>query len=126
MFSLFPFGFGLSYTSFVYSGLKAGAENGFTVKFALKNTGSRDGMEIAEVYAALPREAGEPPKRLVGWSKVPLKAGESREMEIHIDPRHLSVYDEPSDTWKLIPGEYTIFVGGSSQDLPLQAKIHLK
>lgn len=124
--TLFPFGFGLSYTSFVYSGLKAGAENGFTVKFALKNTGSRDGMEIAEVYAALPREAGEPPKRLVGWSKVPLKAGESREMEIHIDPRHLSVYDEPSDTWKLIPGEYTIFVGGSSQDLPLQAKIHLK
>jgi beta-glucosidase len=97
-----------------------------TVKFSLKNTGRRDGMEVAQVYAALPADAGEPPKRLVGWSKVSLKAGETRQMEIQIDPRYLSIYDEPTDTWKLVPGQYTFLVGGSSQNFPLKDEIHLK
>jgi beta-glucosidase len=123
---LFPFGFGLSYTSFGYAGLKLDGSNPIAVKFSLKNTGRRDGMEVAEVYAALPTDAGEPPKRLVGWSKVSLKGGEAREIEIHIDPRYLSVYDEPTNTWKLIPGEYTFFVGGSSQNFPLKQQISLK
>ncbi len=123
---LFPFGFGLSYTNFGYSGLKVEGSNPMTVKFSLKNTGARDGMEVAEVYAALPSDAGEPPKRLVGWSKVMLKAGETRETEISIDPRYLSIYDEPTNSWKLIPGAYTFFVGGSSQNFPLREEIHLK
>src|SRR5580704_12073528 len=123
---LFPFGFGLSYTSFAYSGLKVDGSNPVAVKFSLKNTGRRDAMEVAEVYAALPADAGEPPKRLVGWSKVSLKAGETREMEIHVDPRYLSVFDEPTDTWKLVPGQYTFLVGGSSQNFPLKDEIHLK
>src|SRR5277367_2041606 len=123
---LFPFGFGLSYTSFGYSGLKVDGSNPVTVKFSLKNTGRRDGMEVAEVYAALPADAGEPPKRLVGWSKVSLKAGETRELEIQIDPRYLSVYDESTNTWKLIPGQYTFLVGGSSQDFSLKEEIRLK
>jgi len=123
---LFPFGFGLSYTSFSYSGLSADSGNGVTVKFTVKNSGQRDGREVAEVYAALPAEAGEPPKRLVGWSKVMLKAGESREVEIHVDPRYLSIYDEASNSWKLPSGEYTILVGGSSQNLPLKASLKLK
>ena len=70
---LFPFGFGLSYTTYSYSGLKVtpGAA-GTTVTFSVKNTGKRAGVEIAEVYAALPASAEEPPKRLVGWSRVAL------------------------------------------------------
>jgi beta-glucosidase len=78
------------------------------------------------VYAGLPQGSGEPPKRLVGWNKVLLKAGESRELNITVDPRYLSVYDEATNTWKLLPGEYTVSVGGSSQSLPLQQKIVMK
>jgi beta-glucosidase len=123
---LFPFGFGLSYTTYGYSGLKLASGKGVTVNFTLKNTGRREGMEVAEVYAALPQSSGEPPKRLVGWSKVHLQPGESREITISVDPRYLSVYDEQTDAWKLLPGEYTFFVGGSSQNFPLHEKIQLK
>jgi beta-glucosidase len=123
---LFPFGYGLSYTRFAYSGLKVtpGKETG--VSFTVKNTGSRAGAEIAEVYAALPASAGEPPKRLVGWSKVWLKAGESKEVSVSIDGKYLSIYDEATDGWQLVPGGYTFMVGGSSQELPLSAKAELK
>jgi beta-glucosidase len=123
---LFPFGFGLSYTTFGYSGLKLSSANGVTVNFTLKNTGKRQGMEVAEVYASLPQGSGEPPKRLVGWSKVSLQPGESRDMSVTIDPRYLSIYDEQVNAWKLLPGEYTFSVGGSSRDLPLREKIQLK
>jgi beta-glucosidase len=75
---LFPFGFGLSYTTYSYSGLKVTPGNPTVVGFTVKNTGSHAGAEIAQVYAALPAAAGEPPKRLVGWSKVSLDPGESK------------------------------------------------
>jgi len=123
---LFPFGFGLSYSTFGYYGLKLSSANGVTVNFTLKNTGKRQGMEVAQVYASLPQTSGEPPKRLVGWSKASLQPGESRDVSITIDPRYLSIYDEQGDAWKLLPGEYMLSVGGSSRDLPLQEKIRLK
>jgi beta-glucosidase len=97
-----------------------------TVTFSVKNTGGRPGAEIAEVYAALPAEAGEPPKRLVGWSKVRLKAGESKEVTVNVDSVYLSVFDEASDGWRMVPGSYSFMAGGSSQDLPLVEKITLK
>jgi len=123
---LFPFGYGLSYTTFAYSGLKVTAGKETAVSFSVKNTGKRDGAEIAEVYAALPASAGEPPKRLVGWSKVWLKAGESKDVSVSVDPKYLSIYDEAGGGWKLVPGGYTFMVGGSSQELPLSAKAELK
>lgn len=123
---LFPFGYGLSYTSFAYSGLKVAAGRETTVSFTVKNTGSRDGAEVAEVYAALPESAGEPPKRLVGWSKVWLKAGESKELSVRVPAKYLSVFDESADGWKLTPGTYTFRVGGSSADLPLTQTEELK
>ena len=92
----------------------------------MKNTGSRAGEEIAEVYAALPASAGEPPKRLVGWDKVQLHAGESKDVTVPVKALYLSIYDEPSDSWKLLPGTYTFLVGGSSQSLPLVQKADLK
>jgi beta-glucosidase len=124
---LFPFGYGLSYTTFAYSGLKVspGAGHQTAVDFTVKNAGSRDGTEIAEVYAALPARAGEPPKRLVGWSRVWLKAGESKDVHVGVDAKYLSVYDEATG-WKLVPGTYEILVGGSSAELPLREKIELK
>jgi beta-glucosidase len=132
---LFPFGYGLSYTSYSYSNLSAistankGGTNeapGIAVTFKLANNGSRPGSEVAEVYAALPASAGEPPKRLIGWSKVKLAAGESKEVTLTVDPLFLSVFDEAKNAWQLVPGEYTIFAGGSSRDLPLQSKIEIK
>jgi beta-glucosidase len=123
---LFPFGYGLSYTTFSYSGLKVSPGSETTVSFTIKNTGSRAGEEVAEVYAALPASTGEPPKRLVGWDKVHLNPGENKEVSVPVKSFYLSIYDEPSGSWKLIPGGYTFMVGGSSQNLPLVEKVNLK
>jgi len=123
---LFPFGFGLSYTTYSYSSLKVEPGTSPRVTFTVQNTGKRDGAEIAEVYATLPASAEEPPKRLVGWSKVPLKAGESREVTVEIDRQYLSIYDENHHSWQLVPGEYTFLVGRSSQALPLKESAPLQ
>ena len=123
---LFPFGFGLSYTSYSYSDLKVKADKQTAVTFTVKNTGSKAGAEVAQVYVALPGDAGEPPKRLVGFSKVKLQAGESKEVTISIEPAYLSIFDETSDSWKMVPGSYSFMAGGSSQDLPLVEKVMLK
>jgi beta-glucosidase len=122
---LFPFGFGLSYTTYAYSDLKLDVERGnsVTAAFTVKNTGSCAGAEVAEVYASLPEYAGEPPKRLVGWSKVQLKAGESKEVNVTVDPKYLLTYDENSSGWKFVFGTYSFMVGGSSQSLPLAGQI---
>jgi beta-glucosidase len=123
---LFPFGFGLSYTTYSYSGLKVLPGKKVRVSFTVTNTGKRGGAEIAEVYASLPEGAGEPPKRLVGWSKVELNPGDNKEVAVEIDPEYLSIFNVERDAWELIPGSYTLMVGGSSQDLPLKESISLK
>jgi beta-glucosidase len=117
---LFPFGFGLSYTTFGYSGISVTPGDSTLVNFTVKNTGRRPGTETAEVYASLPDTAGEPPKRLVGWARVELAPGESKQVSVPVSRDRLSVYDETSDSWKLVPGNYVVRVGSSSQDLPLQ------
>jgi beta-glucosidase len=96
-----------------------------TVSFLVKNTGSRDGAEIAEVYAVLPGDLGEPPKRLVGFSKVSLKAGESKQVSVAINPKYLSIFDENQNNWKQVTGMYSFLVGGSSDKMPLKASISL-
>ncbi len=126
---LFPFGFGLSYTTFSYSGLKVEGGNASTptiVSFTITNTGSRAGAEVAEVYSTLPASANEPPKRLIGFSKVSLAPGASQSVSIAVDPKYLSIFDEAKNGWELIPGSYTIKVGGSSDSLPLTQSISLK
>jgi beta-glucosidase len=123
---LFVFGYGLSYTTYAYSDLKVKPGKETTVTFTVKNTGSSAGAEIAQVYAALPASAGEPPKRLVAWSKVRLNAGESKQVSLTVDPLYLDVYDENASAWKLVPGSYAFMVGASSEDLPLQQKVTLE
>jgi beta-glucosidase len=122
---LFPFGYGLSYTTYSYSDFAVTPGKTVRVSFKVMNTGNRDGAEIAELYAALPERAGEPPKRLVGWSKVKLKAGESKEVSIEVDAEYLSVFNVERDAWQLVPGSYTFLAGGSSQSLPLKASVNL-
>jgi beta-glucosidase len=123
---LFPFGYGLSYTTYSYSNLRIGGGADPTVTFTVTNTGNRAGAEIAEVYASLPAAAEEPPKRLVGWSKIPLNAGESKEVTVSVEQKFLSIFNVKKNGWELIPGEYTFMVGGSSQDLPLKETVSLK
>jgi len=115
---LFPFGYGLSYTKFAYSGLHADG-NARTVSFNLKNTGKRDGTEVAQVYVTLPSAAGEPFKRLVAWERVPLKAGESKLVTLALDPLYLSIFSSEKDGWELLPGDYSAFAG------PLTAPFHI-
>jgi len=117
---LFPFGYGLSYTTYAYSGLTAGVDS---VTFTVRNTGKRAGAEIAQVYAGLPAVAKEPPKRLVAWEKIPLAAGESKTVTLKLDPKFLSIFNEQKDDWEFLPGEYKIFVGGSSRSTPLTATV---
>jgi len=123
---LFPFGYGLSYTTYEYSGLKVTPGDRVQVTFTVKNTGSRPGAEVAQVYAALPSGAGEPPKRLIGWSKVQLNAGESKEVTVEVDRLYLSIFNVAKNGWERVPGDYAFMAGGSSQNLPLKETVSLK
>ena len=123
---LFPFGYGLSYTTYSYSNLKVTPGKSPRVTFTVTNTGNRAGAEVAEVYASLPAAAAEPPKRLVGFSKIKLNGGESKEVTVDVDPKYLSIFNVEHNGWQLLPGEYGFMVGGSSQSLPLKETVTLK
>jgi beta-glucosidase len=122
---LFPFGFGLSYTSYTYSSLKVIPGAKPTVSFRVTNRGPRAGEEVAEVYVALPDAAGEPFKRLVGWEKIQLAAGETKPVSLALAPEYMSVFDVDQNAWEVVPGEYKVYVGGSSRDLPLNGTVNL-
>jgi len=92
----------------------------------VKNSGPRAGTEIAEVYTSFPESAGEPPKRLIGWTRVALGPGESQKVSIPVSRDRLTTYDEATDSWKLVPGAYTVMAGGSSEDLPLHQQVSLR
>jgi beta-glucosidase len=122
---LFPFGFGLSYTTFSYASLLATAEKEMKVTFSVTNTGERAGTEVAQVYALLPASAGEPFKRLIGWEKVPLAQGETKTVTVTVDPQYLSIFNVEKNGWELVPGDYKVYVGGSSQSTPLSTTVHM-
>jgi beta-glucosidase len=121
---LFPFGFGLSYTSYAYSGLKVEKGAG-SVSFEVKNTGAIGGDEIAEVYVTLPDAAGEPFRKLAGFMRVGLAAGEAKMVRVELNPLVLSVFSEEKNAFELLGGEYTVEVGGSSAGLPLKEMVKL-
>jgi beta-glucosidase len=123
---LFPFGFGLSYTTFSYSQLNAVASGrDLMVTFNVRNTGKAAGAEVGQVYVSLPANSGEPPKRLVAWEKIQLTAGESKTVNLKIDPLYLSIFNAGRDAWELPAGEYKVLVGGSSRSTPLSESFHI-
>ena len=124
---LFPFGYGLSYTSFALSDLSAKqAGNGVEVSFSVKNSGKRDGKAVGQVYVSPVAGGWEAPKRLGGWDKVDLKAGASGKATVQIDPRLLGVYDSASKTWKIAAGDYLVTLAESAGAKPAASvKIHL-
>jgi beta-glucosidase len=113
----YPFGYGLSYATFVYSDLnvKPTAE-GFDVSFTLSNTSDRDAEEVAQVYVS------KSIKELKGFQRVALKAGERKVVTIPIRRSDLCHWDEATQTWVLGPDDFTVLVGGSSDNLPLTSK----
>jgi beta-glucosidase len=122
---LFPFGFGLSYTSFAYSGLTV-SPDGTQVSFTLTNTGQRKGAEVAEVYATIPRAADEPWKRLVGWQKVELAPGESKTLTVAMDSLPMSVWDVKANKFEMVKGEYKVMVGGTAEGSPLEGHFDVR
>jgi beta-glucosidase len=124
---LFPFGYGLSYTSFAYSDLSAkSGTDGVEVSFTSKNTGKVDGKAVGQVYVSKVGGGWEAPKRLAGWDKVALKAGASGKSTLRIDPRLLGVYDSASKTWKIAGGDYVVTLAESAGATPAATvKLHL-
>ncbi|MGW3964426.1 glycoside hydrolase family 3 C-terminal domain-containing protein [Amycolatopsis sp. NPDC005003] len=121
---LFPFGHGLSYTTFAYSGLSVRTDGaGATATFTVRNTGSRAGAEVAQLYLGFPAAAGEPPRQLKGFERVSLAPGASRRVTIRLDARAFSVWDTVRHAWQPARGAFTVSVGGSSRALPLQAAL---
>ena len=118
----YPFGYGLSYATFTYSDLnvKPTAE-GLDVSFRLTNTSDCDAEEVAQVYVSRPAShISRPVKELKAFRRVALKAGECQTVNIPIRRADLCHWDEASQTWMLEPGDITVLVGGSSDDLPLK------
>ncbi len=129
---LYPFGFGLSYTSFKYSEIKTsmttvGPDDTFEITFSLKNTGSLPGAEIVELYvedveSSLPR----PIKELKGFKKIPLIPGKEIRVGILLNKDDLSFYHPEKGGWVAEPGKFRIYIGSSSVDLPLVKEIEYK
>ena len=122
---LFPFGYGLSYTTFSYSNLviTLGANDTATVAFDATNTGSRTGGNVAEVYVGQPVAAGEPPKNLAGFQKMRLTPGQTAHYSISLATRAFEHWDTTIHNWTITPGSYQIMVGTSSRDIVLTGAI---
>ncbi|MBZ5500797.1 MAG: glycoside hydrolase family 3 C-terminal domain-containing protein [Acidobacteriia bacterium] len=136
---LFPFGYGLSYTTFRYRNLSVrrvggptGADSrnprlGYEVSFDVTNSGSRDGAEVAQIYVgeSHPR-VPRPAKELKGFARVNLRAGATQRVRIPLDRRAFSYYDTGAHAWRVDAGEFTIFAGHSVEQIELQAAITMK
>jgi len=128
---LFPFGFGLSYTTFSFSNLQAPAtiDSGSTatVTFDVTNTGSVAGADVAQVYVSDPSAKTDRPEReLKGFEKVLLQPGETRHVTVSLDARAFSYWSESAKKWTIDPGKFVVRVGDSSEDTPLAAEVTLQ
>ncbi len=125
---LFPFGHGLSYTTFAYSALQiAPRGDGFDVTFRVRNTGDVGGSEVAQVYLGPPDDppVGMAPRQLVGFERLTLSPGEEREVTVHIGERELSYWSVAEHDRSVAPGHRPVYVGSSSRDLRLRAEINV-
>ena len=120
---LYPFGHGLSYTTFTYSDLKLTKtkDGKITVTYTIRNTGGKEGGEVAQVYVTpAPAPVPRPPKELKGYTKVQLKPGESSTVSVTLDRNDFAYWDVATKTWVVAPGTYGIQVSASSRDIRLR------
>ncbi|MEW2516673.1 glycoside hydrolase family 3 C-terminal domain-containing protein [Actinacidiphila alni] len=128
---LFPFGYGLSYSSFSFSGLSvtpgtADTTGPVRVSATVKNTGRRTATEVAQLYVGEPASTGEPPKQLKGFQRVTLAPGKSQRVTFTVDPADLRTWDAATHAWRSNDGTYRMYVGDSSRDLPLTGSYTLR
>eukprot|EP00043_Microstomoeca_roanoka_P013291 m.130236 g.130236 ORF g.130236 m.130236 type:complete len:782 (+) comp15716_c2_seq1:3-2348(+) len=117
----FPFGHGLSYTSFSYSNLRVTNMN---ISVDVTNSGSVDGAEVVQLYLGFPSSAGEPPKQLKGFSKVQIASGATTTVTFSLNDRDLSIWDVSSHSWTKVQGSFNVFVGASSRDIRLTGTLN--
>jgi beta-glucosidase len=138
----YPFGFGLSYTTFAYSALdldrtefkaaSAGSDGtlkglqGVTATFTVTNTGRRTGAVVPQLYVEYPRAADEPAALLKGYDKLQLRPGESRRVSITLDQRAFSVFDAKAGKWVVVPGAYRLAIGDSSVEAALSSTVQVR
>jgi beta-glucosidase len=125
---LFPFGFGLSYTTFQYSQERLDHKSGTdaSVSVRVSNTGKVAGADVVQIYLGFPAEAGEAPRQLKGFERVDLKPGESKVVTMKLDKESFSAWDEGSHAWKVYPGKYTVMLGSSSRDIRYTGSLTLR
>ena len=120
----FPFGHGLSYTTFEYTNMKIDTTSTpYTISFDLANTGGVAGSEVAQLYLGFPASADEPPIQLKGFNKVTLHSGESKTVTMNITPRDVSVWDAVQHAFVVATGQFEVNIGSSSRDLRLTGKM---
>jgi beta-glucosidase len=123
----FPFGFGLSYTSFGYSALNVtpAAGGDHAVHVTITNTGTRQGWAVPELYIHIPAPAGltQPPAQLKGFAKLSLAPGQRRTATITLNAASFSYWNAAQQSWQVAPGCDTVMVGSSSRDLPLRTQV---
>ena len=128
---LFPFGHGLSFTSYIYGNLTVANKSKINVEripitFSLTNSGAREGVEIAQLYVSSPSGIGQGIAiELKGFARVNLHAGETRKVTISLSPQQLALFNTKDNIWEIKPGKYAIKVGTSSTDLKLSGEIEL-
>ncbi|PYD48944.1 beta-glucosidase family protein [Novacetimonas pomaceti] len=120
---LFPFGYGLTYTTFSNDGLRV-RHHGHDViaTFTVRNTGTRAGVDVPQIYVGLPDGGG---RRLAGWQRVTLAPGESREVSVRLEPRMLAHFDVKHNRWDVPSGHYRVWLGSSATDDSDQVTVHL-
>ena len=128
---LFPFGYGLSYTNFKYSGLRVANTlkegEDLTVTFKVKNTGKVSGAEIAQVYVKdIKSSIFMPEKQLAGFERIELKAGEEKEISVNVEARSFAFFNEKINDWSTEGGEFEIMVGASSRDIKLSSVLTME
>jgi beta-glucosidase len=125
---LFPFGYGLSYTTFSFSNLQVGTlpkGGDATVTATVTNTGSRAGADVAQLYVSDPAASGQPPRQLEGFQRVYLQPGASQTVQFQLSQRNLQYWNSTSNAWATSTGSYGIEVGDSSANLPLSGTLNV-
>jgi len=133
---LFPFGYGLSYTTFTYKNLSISSKNfsagsnsrgTLAIDFEVANSGKKFGKEVVQLYVEFPSTTAipQPPKQLKGFEKVALRPGQSRRVHLMMDARSFSYWDINTHDWKIMPGTYRIMVGSSSRDIQLRDSLQV-